>query len=107
MAGNGSRMRNTTQVIINPPTFSPPPEMRRQYLGRLQAQTSGMIGCGKVEDWKPVATIVNHVRGTGAMYGFTNIGNAAETLARAIQNGDSKRYQLLEAYANTVNQSYV
>lgn len=107
MTNNDLRKRETTQVFLDPPTFSPPPEMRRDYLQRLKDQIDMMLGCAKVEEWKPIFAVVNHVRGTGAMYGFENIGDAAEELARAIQNGEPQRYELLERYAKIVNESYV
>lgn len=107
MNTNDLRRRETTRMVLNPPTFSPPVEMRKDYLDRLKAQLGTMIGCGKVDEWKPIVTIANHVRGTGAMYGFANIGDAAENLARAIQNGEAKSYEFLEEYAKVVNESYV
>lgn len=107
MGNNSLRDRDTSRIILDPPTFSPPPEMRKGYLDRLNAEIDMMLGCAKVEEWKPIFTIVNHVRGTGAMYGFDNIGDAAEELAHAIQNGETRRYDLLEKYAKIVKESYV
>ena len=66
-----------------------------------------MLECAATADWKPIVTIVNHVRGTGAMYGFENIGDAAERVARAIQNGDAQSSELLDAYVQIINTSYI
>lgn len=102
-----NKNRDTTRIILDPPTFSPPPEMRREYLERLKAQNESLIGFGMDGAWKPVVTVMNHVRGTGAMYGFDTIGTAAEVVAKAVENGDGKCLELLEAYAKTVAEAYV
>ena len=107
VSDNQKRSRDTTRIIIDPPTFSLPPEMRSGYLERRKGEIGMMLASAGEGDWKPVVNIANHVRGTGAMYGFDNIGQAAEELVKAVQNGDSKSFGYMEAYAKAVNESYV
>ena len=99
--------RDSTSVALEPPTFSPPREMRADYLEKRKNELDAMLFQARGDEWKPVMVIINHIRGTGAMYGFENIGNAAEEVGKAVQNGDSKSLELLERYAETVNESYV
>lgn len=93
--------------VLEPPTFSPPPEMRERYLSSRKAEIEDMLYSARNGEWKPVMKTANHVRGTGAMFGFENIGTAAENLVKAVQNGDSKSLEFLEKYAEAVNASYV
>lgn len=76
--------------------------MRECYLVQRRAELEAMFDSAKVGVWKPVINIANHVRGTGSMYDFATIGTAAENLAKAIQNGDMKCTEYLEAYAKAV-----
>ncbi len=99
--------RESTRIVIDPPTFIPSQEMRSGYLQRRRAELDGLLYCARQNDWKPVMNVVNHVRGTGAMYGFENIGLAAEQLVKAVQNGEAQSLELVELYAKTVNESYV
>lgn len=99
--------RDSTKVAIDPPTFSPPKEMRAEYLEKRKNELDAMLFQARGGEWKPVMVIINHVRGTGAMYGFENIGNAAEEVGKAVQNGNAKSFELLERYAVIVNESYV
>lgn len=101
------RKRESVRIILDPPTFSPPAEMRREYLGRRAAELEAMLDSAKAGEWKPVINIANHVRGTGAMYGFGNIGLAAENLVKAVQNGDPKSLEFMDIYAQTIRESYV
>lgn len=104
---NDAKRRDSTRFVIEPPTFSPPPEMRKSYLERHKAELDMMLDSAKNGEWKPVVNIGNHVRGTGAMYGFPNMGAAAEELIKAVQNGDANSLEYLEAYARAVRESYV
>ncbi len=81
--------------------------MRAGYLGRRQAEVDEMLDHGRNGEWKPVLNIANHVRGTGAMYGFKTVGDAAENLVRAVTNGDPGSFALLEEYAKAVREAYV
>lgn len=105
MTSNGKR--DSTRLILDPPTFSPPPDMRGGYLERRKAEVESMLDCARAGEWKPVMTIANHVRGTGAMYGFESMGMAAEELVKAVQNGESRSLELMEEYARIVDASYV
>lgn len=104
---NQNSGRDSARVVIDPPTFSPPREMRSGYLNQRKSELEEMLVSARAGEWKPVLTIANHVRGTGAMYGFANIGDAAENLVKAVQNGDSKSIEWMEAYADAVKKSYV
>ncbi|MCC8165316.1 MAG: hypothetical protein LIQ31_03995, partial [Planctomycetes bacterium] len=66
-----------------------------------------MLDHGRNGEWKPVINIANRVRGTGAMYGFKTIGDAAENLVRAVTNGDPGSLALLEEYVKAVREAYV
>lgn len=100
-------MQQTTRVVLDRPTFSPPPDMRGEYLERRKSEIDGMFDNARNGEWKPVLAIANHVRGSGAMYGFPNLGSAAEALSRAIQNGDEKSIDHLAEYAGVVKESYI
>lgn len=102
-----SRKGEITQAVLMPPTFSPPPEMRAAYLERHKSELETLLDHANANEWKPVIAVANHVRGSGEIYGFKNIGDAAENLFRAIQNGDVNSIRFLEAYAKVVSESYV
>ena len=104
---NGGKNRDGVRVVLDPPTFSPPPEMRTRYLDSRKAELEDLIDHARNGEWKPVMNTVGHVRGTGAMFGFENIGTAAENLVRAVQNGDAKSLEFMEKYAEAVRASYV
>lgn len=100
--------RDTTRISLEPPTFSPPKEMRGEYLGKRKRELDAVLFQAGENDWKSVMIIINHVRGSGAMYGFDALGNAAEEVAKAVQNGEKdKSLELLRAYADAVNNSSV
>ncbi len=96
------RKHDSTRVILDPPTYSPPPEMRGAYLGRRKAELDALMDHARAGEWKPVMTVVNHVRGTGAMYGFFEIGDAAAGVVRAVQNGEANSLTVMEEYARIV-----
>lgn len=100
-------MRQNGKALLHPPTFSPPADMRGEYLNRRKSEIEGMFDNARNGEWKPVVAIINHVRGSGVMYGFPNIGAAAEALSRAIQNGDGKSIEYLAEYARMVNEANV
>jgi hypothetical protein len=102
-----NKNRDCARIELDPPTFSPPPEMRARYLEKRKAELDDLIDHARNGEWKPVMTVAGHVRGTGAMYGFENIGTAAENLVKAVQNGDAKSIEFMEKYAEAVNASYV
>ncbi len=104
---NRLALRDTTRVAIEPPTFSPPPEMRSGYLEQRKSELDAMLFQAGEGDWKPVMVIVRHVRGSGAMYGFEEIGNAAEIVRLAVQAGDANSLELLRRYADAVNNASV
>ncbi|MDR1613458.1 MAG: hypothetical protein LBT97_11860 [Planctomycetota bacterium] len=87
--------------------FHPSREMRQSYLDARKGELEAFLAFAKGNVWKEVIVAANHVRGTGAMYGFVNIGDAAEDLAKAIQNGDPKCLDLAFAYADAVSAAYV
>ena len=99
--------RDSTRIVLDPPTFTPPGEMRAGYLERRRGELEEMLDNARQGVWKPVVAIANHVRGTGAMFGVANVGEAAENLVRAVQNGDSQSLGLLEEYVKTVSEAYV
>lgn len=107
MSSNNNSRRESIRVVLDPPTFAPPPEMRAAYLERRRAEIDAMLDHAHASEWRPVVAIANHVRGSGAMYGFKNIGDAAENLVKAVQNGDAKSIDFMKAYAKTVVESYV
>ncbi|MDR1521014.1 MAG: hypothetical protein LBU23_12870 [Planctomycetota bacterium] len=98
--------RENGPAKLDPPAFNPPPEMRSAYLARRRGELDALRLCARRGDWRPVSVTANHVRGTGAMYGFPNIGEAAEKLAKAIQNEESNCLDLAEGYFRAVNESY-
>ena len=102
-----SARKDSVHIILDPPTFSPPPEMRKCYLDKRMEELDSMLDHARMDEWKPVVEIVSHVRGTGAMYGFKNIGDAAENVMRAVQNGEDGSLSCLEEYVITVRGSYV
>lgn len=104
---DGHTKEPSERIILDPPTFSPPPDMRRNYLDARKSEIEAMFDTARMGVWKPVVTIVNHIRGTGKMYGFPAIGDAAESLAKAIQNGDMKCMDYLQAYAKAVDEAVV
>lgn len=89
------------------PFFTPLPEMRRAYLAARQAELDILLSLARENVWKEVVTVAQHVRGSGAMYGFDGVGLAAENLSRAIQNGDQKCMDYMHAYAGAVNAAYI
>ncbi len=101
------KSKESTRIAINPPTFSPPREMRAVYLENHKDELPKMLASARAGDWKPVLDIANHVRGTGAMYGFANIGEAAEKLVKAVENGYNNSLAFLEQYVKAVSESYV
>lgn len=107
MDSTRTKLRDSTRVAIDPPAFSPPREMRVGYLARRKDELELMLDQARAGEWKPVMTIINHVRGTGVMYGFDNMGLAAEEVMKAVQSGEAKSFALLEGYAKAVNESYV
>lgn len=104
---NHMRNRDSTRIILDPPTYAPPPEMRAAYLERRKSEIDALLDYARAGDWKPVMVVANHVRGTGAMYGFVAVGNAAEELAKAVQGGDANSLEFMEAYAKAVTEAYV
>lgn len=104
MSGNN---HNSARVELEPPTFSPPPEMRERYLSTRRAEIEDMLDHARNGEWKPVMVVANHVRGTGGMFGFDDMGAAAENLVKAVQNGDAKSFEFMEKYAEAVNASHV
>ncbi|MDR0363029.1 MAG: hypothetical protein LBJ46_10165 [Planctomycetota bacterium] len=101
--------QNAARPTDNPgkPFFYPSREMRAGYLDSRKNELDVLLAFAKGNVWKEVVVVANHVRGTGAMYGFENIGNAAEGLSKAIQNGDPKCLDFVHAYAGAVNVAYV
>lgn len=99
--------RDTTRVAIDPPTFSPSREMREGYLQQRKSELDAMLLQARGGDWKSVRVIIGHVRGTGAMYGFEAVGNAAGEARRAVEAGDAKSLELLQLYADAVNTASV
>lgn len=85
----------------------PSPEMRAAYLERHKAELDSLLEKARAGEWKQVYSAANHVRGSGAMYGFKSIGEAAENLSKAIQNGETNCLELMETYAKVVAESYV
>lgn len=90
-----------------PPTFSPPPEMRAAYLERHKREIDDLLEHARASEWKPVVAMANHVRGSAEMYGFKTLGDAADALNRAVQNGDVNSIRFLEAYAKVLSESSV
>lgn len=105
MNSNGTRKNTSARIELDPPTFSPPPEMRSSYVKMRCSELEAMEDTARNGVWKPVDLIANHVRGTAAMYGFAGIGEAAENLAKAIQNGDPKCLDYLQVYVDTVRKA--
>ncbi|MDR3211610.1 MAG: Hpt domain-containing protein [Planctomycetota bacterium] len=87
--------------------FTVPPEMRKEYLERRQAELDALQSSASGNEWKYVFKILQHVRGTGGMFGFDSIGNAAEQVCHGIQNADLHCLQLMEDYIRTVREAYV
>ncbi len=105
---NRCAKRDSARIVLDPPTFSPPEEMRTGYLGKRKHELDAILFQAKENDWKSVMVTINHVRGSGAMYGFEAIGGAADDVAKAVQNGEKdKSLELLHAYADAVNNSNV
>ncbi len=107
MNANNHNHRDSTRIVLDPPTFTPTQEMRANYLASRKAEVEDLLDHARNGEWKPVMTQMNHVRGTGAMFGFENIGLAAENLVKAVQNGDAKSLEFMVTYAEAVNASYV
>ncbi len=95
------------KTTLDPPTYVPTPELRRGYLERRRAELGALTDSAGAGAWKPVLTALNHVRGTGAMYGFPAIGDAAEALVKAAQNGDADNMECFEAYVRAVAEADV
>lgn len=106
-ADKGFVGKSTTKIILDPPAFSPSPEMRQGYLAKRNATLENLLDSVREGGWKTVYAEVNHVRGTAAMYGFPNVGETAETLFKAIQKGDPKCREYLGAYVQAVRESYI
>lgn len=87
---------------LDPPTFSPPVEMREEYLNNHKAEIDAMLADARADEWKPVMNVINHVRGTGAMYGFPAMGDAAERLAKAVESGQADSLEYMNEYARIV-----
>lgn len=104
---NHMRDRDSTRIVLDPPTFTPPPEMRAAYLDKHKAEVDDLLDDARAGEWKPVMTAMNHVRGTGEMYGFHKIGEAAEAVVKAVQNGDANSLAFMEDYARIVGESSV
>ncbi len=98
---------NNTRLLEARPLYTPPKELREAYLASRRSELEALVSMARENEWKYVVTTAHHVRGTGAMYGFANIGTAAENLCKAIQNGDPNCRELLEKYVNAVNEAYV
>ncbi|MDR2391238.1 MAG: hypothetical protein LBE84_06145, partial [Planctomycetota bacterium] len=92
---------------LSPPAFEPSCAMRGGYLKRRKTELDAIMEQARKGEWRPIQEMANHVRGTGAMYGFPNIGLAAENLAKGLQNGDPDCRTLVDLYAKAVAESYV
>lgn len=101
------KKRDETGTQPARPAYSPSPELRSGYLERRRGELDMMIVSARAGEWKPIVAVISHVRGTGTMYGFANIGEAAENLGKAVQNGDPDSPALMDAYVKAVNESYV
>ena len=104
---NQMRTRDSTRITLDPPTYSPTSELRAKYLQRHKDELESLRDHAEAEEWKPIMTIANHVRGTGAMYGFPDMGEAAENLVKAVQGGEANPMEYLEEYIKSVSESYV
>lgn len=102
---DGQKHRESTRIVLDPPTFSPPVEMREEYLNSHKAETDNMLDDARAGEWKPVMSIANHVRGTGAMYGFPAMGDAAESLVKAVENGYADSLDYLNEYVRVVRET--
>lgn len=102
--GGGCILRGMEE-ILDPPTFSPPPEMRGAYLARRKAELDALMDHARAGEWKPVMAVVRHSRGTGAMFGFPGLGDAAGAVVRAVQAGDADSLTVMEEYARIVGES--
>lgn len=107
MTEEAGRSHDSDRRTLDPPTFAPPPEMRSDYLRRRREELEELLESSRGNDWRAVANIVHHVRGSGAMFGFAGIGELAEELVKAAQDGDSGRQELLEMYVKAVEEAYV
>jgi hypothetical protein len=101
------KSRDSDRRALDPPTFAPPPEMRAEYLRRRREGLEDLLGKAERNDWKALAKTLNHVRGSGAMFGFAGIGVLAEELTKAAQNGEAGCQELLEKYVKAVKEAYV
>ncbi len=99
---HATRRGDSTRITLEPPAFSPTREMRGEYLGKRKNEIDTLLFQAKENDWKGVILVLNHIRGSGAMYGFEAIGNAADDVVRAVQNGKTECRDLLRIYAGTV-----
>ncbi len=106
-ANEGERQRDSTRVVLEPSTFSPPREMRETYLNNHKAELDQMGYAARAGEWKSVMNIANHVRGTGAMYGFPAMGDAAENLVKAVENGYANSLDYLDEYIRIVKDTTV
>lgn len=95
------------RLLAEKPVYVVPREMRAEYLAHRRSELDALISSAKGNEWKYVITIAHNVRGTGRMYGFDNIGDAAEELHKAIQNADSNCYRFVEKYETAVREAYV
>lgn len=101
-------MENTDDVpVLDPPAFEPPPDMRRAYLDRHRAQIGELRAAAAADRWKDVLDEVSHVRGSGGMFGFAALSDAADALVRAYDDAPDDRPRLLDAYVRTLDESYV
>ena len=92
---------------MDPPPFSPPEDMRRHYLERRRNELTDLREKARNKDWRLVMKSVHNVRGSGAMYGFPGIGEAAAKLDFALQENSADVEALLESYVETVEQAFV
>lgn len=104
---NEENISLNSRLLAERPLFSPSADMRRGYLTRRRGELAALVSSAKGNEWKYVVIIAHHVRGTGSMFGFPNIGETAENLCRAIQNAEPNCMDYVNLYAKAVNESYV
>lgn len=96
-----------SRLLSSRPVFTLPSDMRQGYLSRRRGELEALTSSAKGNEWKYVIKLAQHVRGTGRMYGFDNIGDAAEELCKAIQSADPKCMEYVVRYAEAVHEAYV
>ena len=108
MDGSGEENKSLVSPLLAVrPVFTPSLDMRRDYLNRRRSELEALLNSGRGNEWKYVSPIAHHIRGTGGLFGFDHICEAAENLAQAIQNADPNCMQYLELYAKAVEEAYV